>query len=74
VIYCRSTAELSQCAGAIGRFLLRKANLLCVIDANQPVPGLTGRYFAEKGPKYFRGPNPPSLGDLAFSEFVLFDS
>ncbi|OBZ95836.1 hypothetical protein ADU59_10880 [Pararhizobium polonicum] len=74
VIYCRSALELAQCAGPIGRFLLRKGILLCVVDANKPVLGLTGRYFGESGPKYFKGPKPPSLGDLTFTEFVIFGS
>lgn len=72
VIYCRSPEELSQCAGVIGRYLLRKGILLCVVDANGPVPGLIGRYFAGSGAKYFRGPKAPPIGDLAFTELVIF--
>lgn len=72
VVYCRSLADLSQCAGALGRFLLRRGILLCVVDANEPVPGLVGHYFANKGVKYFKGPKPPSLGDLTFTELVVF--
>jgi hypothetical protein len=74
VIYCRSHAELSQCAGAIGRHLLWKGGIFALVDAMAPVPGLVGRYFAEVGPKYFRGPNPPKAGDLAFTEFVVLGS
>lgn len=74
VIYCRSHADLSRCVGALGRHLLRKGQLICLVDANGPVAGLVGRYFAEIGPKYFKGPNPPSPGDLAFTEFVVFGS
>lgn len=74
VIYCRSHAELSGCAGALGRHLLRKGRVFCLVDAMGPVPGLVGRYFAEVGPKYFKGPNPPSPGDLAFTEFVVFSA
>ncbi|OCI93877.1 hypothetical protein A6U86_17615 [Rhizobium sp. AC27/96] len=74
VIYCRSLEELSQCAGVLGRYLLRKGMLLAIVDANAPVPGLTGRYFAGSGAKYFRGPKPPPLGDLTFTELVIFGS
>jgi hypothetical protein len=74
VIYCRSHVELSQCAGALGRYLLRKGQPFCIVDATGPVAGLVGRYFPEVGPKYFKGPNPPSAGDLAFTEFVVFGS
>ena len=72
VVYCRSLADLAGCAGAVGRFLLRRGILLCAVDANEPVPGLVGHYFAGKGVKYFKGPKPPSLGDLTFTELVVF--
>ncbi len=74
VIYSRTPEELSRCAGALGRHLLRKGIFLCVVDANGPVPGLIGRYFAGSGTKYFKGPKPPSLGDLTFTELVIFGS
>ena len=74
VIYCRSHAELSKCAGALGRYLLSKGHVFGLVDATGPVPGLVGRYFAGVGPKYAKGPNPPSPGDLAFTEFVVFNS
>lgn len=74
VIYCRSHAELSRCAGSLGRYLLRKGQVFGIVDACAPVPGLVGRYFPDVGPKYAKGPNPPAPGDLAFTEFVVFDS
>jgi hypothetical protein len=74
VIYCRSTSELAEYAGPIGRFLLRRRSLLCLVDATDPVAGLRGRFFPDKGPKYFRGPRPPSCGDLTFTELVMFGS
>ena len=74
VIYCRSHAELGACAGALGRHLLRKGLLLSIVDACAPVPGLVGRYFPGVGPKYAKGPHPPTPGDLAFTEFVVFGS
>lgn len=72
VIYCRSAEELSKCAGALGRYLLRQGRVLCLLDANAPVPGLVGRYFAGIGPKYYKGPSPALPGDLAYTEFVMF--
>ncbi len=74
VIYCRSHEDLGHCAGALGRYFLRRGKLLGLVDASAPVPGLVGRYFAEVGPKYAKGPNPPRPGDLAFTEFVVFNS
>ncbi|WP_287086618.1 hypothetical protein [Mesorhizobium sp.] len=72
VIYCRSLADLSRCAGAVGRFLLRSGILLCVVDAKEPIAGLFGWYRPNRGLKYFKGPRPPSLGDLTFTELVIF--
>jgi hypothetical protein len=72
IIYCRSLTDLSRCAGAMGRFLLRSGILLCVVDANEPIAGLFGRYRHNSAPKYFKGPKPPSLGDLTFTELVVF--
>ena len=46
-------------------------NLL--IDANGPIPGLAGKYFADKMPRFFRGPQRPRLGDLAYTEVAMFD-
>jgi hypothetical protein len=43
-----------------------------VIDANGPIAGLTGRYFADTMPKFYRGPVRPRLGDLAYTETALF--
>ena len=35
-------------------------------------PELVGRYFEGVTPKYFRGPEQPRLGDLAYTEAVMF--
>ncbi|MGX5847426.1 hypothetical protein ACWGTO_10170 [Mesorhizobium sp. PL10] len=72
VVYCRSVADLGHCSGAMGRFLLRRGKLLCLVDAKGPIPGLFGRYFANRGIKYFKGPKPPAPGDLTFTELVVF--
>ncbi|MER8527206.1 hypothetical protein [Mesorhizobium sp. M1272] len=72
VIYCRSLADLSRCAGAMGRFLLRSGILFCFVDAKEPIPGLVGWYRPNKGLKYFKGPRPPAPGDLTFTELVIF--
>ncbi len=72
IVYCRSLADLGRCAGALGRFLLRRGIPLCLVDAKERIPGLLGRYFPNTGPKYFKGPKPPPLGDLTFTELVIF--
>ncbi|MGC2779114.1 MAG: acyl-CoA acyltransferase [Bradyrhizobium sp.] len=73
LLYCRDVASLVGLAGHIGRFLLRRGGLLVRFDANAPVAGLAGWYSDERGRKYAKGPHPPRLGDLAFTEAALFD-
>jgi hypothetical protein len=74
LIYCRDVAELQKFAGNIGRFLARRGGLLVRCDANGPMPGIVGWYSEKRGRKYAKGPRPPHLGDLAFTEAALFDS
>ncbi len=72
LIYCRDVADVVRLAGPIGRFLARGGRPFVLIDANGPIDGLAGRYFADTTPKYFRGPVEPRLGDLAYTEAALF--
>jgi hypothetical protein len=72
LIYCRDTADFARCAGALGGFLLRRGVAGVILDANGLVPGLVGRYFQGRQPKYFKGADRPRLNDLAFTETVLF--
>jgi hypothetical protein len=69
--YCRQLEDFVRFAGSLGRFLARHGYLLVVVDSNGPVKGLVGRYF-DDAPKYFKGPNQPHLGDMAYSERVMF--
>lgn len=70
--YCRDTADLARFGAGLGLFLLRAGYGLVLCDANGPAPGLTGKFFEGKSPKYFKGPAAPRLNDLAFSEAVVF--
>ncbi len=72
LIYCRAIADYVRFAGPIGRFLLRRGIPIVVHDGNGPESGLVGHFRSPLGPKYFRGPEPPRLGDLAYTERVLF--
>ena len=72
LIYCRDIASFVRFAGPIGRYLLRSNIMVVVHDANGPERGLVGHFSTSSGPRYFRGPNPPRLGDLAYSEWVVF--
>ena len=72
LIYCRDIADFQQFAGLLGRELLRRGHPTVLVDASGPIPGLVGKFMRDRGPKYFKGPERPRLGDLAFSESVLF--
>ncbi len=73
LLYCRQIADLQRFAGNLGRFLARRGALLVRFDANGPVSGILGWYTTKRGRKYAKGPHPPQLGDLAFTEAALFD-
>jgi hypothetical protein len=72
LIYCRDTQDFVRCAGTLGRYLLLRGAVSVICDSTAAIPGLAGRFFANKTPRYFRGPNPPRLNDLSFTELVLF--
>jgi hypothetical protein len=72
LVYCRDVADFIRFAGPLGRFLLRRGFPLVVLDANGPVPGLIGKYSSDY-PKYYKGPEQPRLGDMAYSTRVIFD-
>jgi hypothetical protein len=72
LIYARDIDEFVRVAGPVGRFLAARGGPLVIMDANGPVPGLLGKYFCLKQPKYFKGPHRPSLGDLVHTEVAMF--
>lgn len=72
LIYCRDIDDFIRLARPIGRYLAARGRPLIIIDSNGPVPGLVGKYIDGKAPKYFKGPDPPHFGDIAYTEAVLF--
>ena len=70
LVYCSDLHDFIQFAGPLGRFLAKRRLPLVVLNSNRPIPGLLGAYIAGR-PKYFKGPHPPHLGDLAYSELAL---
>jgi hypothetical protein len=72
LIWCRGIDDFVACAGAVGRYLIMRGKPLVVIDADGRIAGLTGLYSEARGQKYYRGPNPPRLGDLADTEYALY--
>jgi len=71
LVYCREPDDFVRCAGPVGRFLAWRGYPLVFLDSNGPIRGLVGRYSGTH-PKYFKGPNQPRLGDLAYSELAMF--
>ena len=65
-------ATIARFALPIGLALARRGVFLMSLDANGPVPGLTGRFLADRMPKFAKGPIQPRLGDLAFTEIAMF--
>jgi len=72
IIYCRETIDYVVCAGAIGRFLLKRGRISVALDANGPVKDLIGIYREPIGRKYFKGPRCPELADLLDTELVIY--
>lgn len=71
LIYCDSIEQFARLAGPIGRYLALRGLPFVIAPANGPIPGLVGQYFDNK-PMYYRGPHPPRLGDLAYTEMAMF--
>jgi hypothetical protein len=72
LIYCNNMDDFVRFAGNLGLFFLQRSIPALILDTNGPINGLHGVYFADRHPKYFRGPEKPRLGDLTYTEFALF--
>ena len=71
LIYCRDVGDFVRFAGPIGRYLARRGKPFVIIDSNGAIPGLLGTFRPGSMPKYFKGPQRPRLGDLAYTEYVV---
>jgi len=71
LIYCRDIGDFVRFAGPIGRFLARRGRPFVIVDANGPIPGLVGWFSRDSMPKYYKGPQRPRLGDLAYTEYAV---
>jgi hypothetical protein len=70
VMFCRDATDFKRCAGALVRHFLKSGVLGFLIDGT--VPGMIAHYADGKEPRYFKGPHRPVLGDLAYTEKVVF--
>ena len=71
LIYCRDVGDFVRFAGSIGRYLARRGKPFIIIDSNGVIPGLVGTFRRGRMTKYFKGPQRPRLGDLAYTEYVV---
>jgi hypothetical protein len=72
LIYCRDIEDLVRFAGPLGRFLAARGKLVIATGTNGPIAGLPGRYFEGKWPRFFKGPAPPRLGDISYTQAAMF--
>ena len=70
VMFTRSPDDLRRCAPALARHFLPRGSLGFLIDGD--MEGLLSHYVEGKEPRYFKGPHRPALGDLAYTEKVIF--
>ena len=71
LIYCRDIADFGRFAGPIGRYLAKRGRPIVIVDANDPIPGIVGLFRRGSKPKYYKGPQCPRLGDLAYTEYAI---
>ena len=72
LIYCREVEDCAHFVGPLARYLTLRGYPFLLINANAPIPGLVGKYFADTMSRYFRGPRRPRLGDFAYTEIAMF--
>jgi hypothetical protein len=72
ILYCRGMDDFARCAPALARHFLPHGVLGFLVDGDGGGAGMWTHYSHGKEPRYFRGPRPPVLGDLAYTEKVIF--
>ena len=72
LVYCRSIEDYFRFAAPIGRYYLGRLVPFVIHDGDSVDPGFVGYYRPGMGPKYFRGPDRPRRGDIAYTERPLF--
>ena len=71
LIYCRGVQDFVRFAGPLGWHLALRGRPLVIVNSNAPIAGLAGVFRPGRMPKYFRGPERPRLGDLAYTEHAM---
>jgi hypothetical protein len=72
LIYARDLECVVRMSGLIGRYLALHGMPVLLIGTNQIIAGMPGKYYEGRSPMYYKGPDRPRLGDLAYTEAALF--
>jgi hypothetical protein len=70
VMFCRGADDLRRCAPALAKHFLPRGSLGFLIDGDMETR--LSHYVEGREPRYFKGPYRPILGDLAYTEKVVF--
>jgi hypothetical protein len=70
MIFCRDIADFERCLPALAKHFLWQGVLGFLIDGR--IEGIGSHYVEGKEPRYYKGPQAPALGDLAYTEKTLF--
>jgi hypothetical protein len=71
LVYCRDIEDFVHFARPVGRFLAWRGRFVVRIDSNGPIRGLVGTFMKDVDCRYYKGPRPPRLGDLAYSHLAM---
>ena len=72
LIFSRDLAELWRFAGTLGRALVARGSIGVLVDGAPPPGGPPILHRRARGRAYFKGPHAPRLGDLSYTERVMF--
>lgn len=70
LMFCRGMDDFRRCAPALARHFIARGVMGFLVDGD--AEGMLAHYVEGKEPRYFKGPCPPILGDLAYTEKVVF--
>jgi hypothetical protein len=71
VMFCRTPEDLKRCLPALAKYFLPRRSMGFLMDGD--MDAMLSHYAEGLEPRYFKGPHRPVLGDLAYTEKVLFE-